>query len=1036
MRVRWFTSRKTRLQRALAIARYYGEVKRSGLFDADYYLAHHDDVKKSGLDPLRHYLVHGGFEGRNPCSWFFSDFYLYENRDVRESGVNPLVHFLRRGDQEGRRPNPCFDPKWYRTRNKGGVPDAINSLEHFIREGFAKDFQTCDPEEIDEILKTNDGEARRKGALEDALKKWREGIPYSKWIELFDTPSANRVANATQIKRFADESITFLIFLVLSPENESQVRVSLRSLFDQRYRNWEVVIVTNDRNRDAARMDELQDTRCSLASVEEAFAHITKLMSNPSGRTFCTALTAGDCLRAHTLLQVVHALESSPEAEVIYSDEDTRLKGGKRVNPVFKPDWDPLLFSSVDYLGSSAFVDVRLLDGITEKAFNEAVVPDISPSKSLIKSFLGIELTDLERRNVLHLAEILFHTTEASAYSRRMTRSVEWDIEQFKGLAAQLYGEGAQSVAPDSPLVSLVIPTKKNSHIFQACIRSILEKTVYPHFEIVIVDNDAEQETKEFLSRLRRNERCKIVVDEGPFNFSALINRGVENASGELVCLLNDDVEIDNPQWLDALVAFGKHTKVGAVGAVLRYPDETIQHGGVILGGLGIAAHSFVGCESADQSYMRLAAYPREVSAVTGACLLVEKEKYLSVGGLDEAHLKVNFNDIDLCLKLTERGLSNIVLPLSGLIHHESKSRGSPVASAEKAKQLNGEAECMRDRWQSSLQRDPFYNRNLSLRPILYQLSTSLDVQRDEEERASSWVEDDYRALEREPRLNIYKDESNEKRAYRASHLLAPPLQLKETPRGLSLIVLNKDAPDLIGPLVQSLVSQQPSFEADGLGFEILIGDTGSTDPETLTIYRNLPSFARLTNRMKYNFSACNNELEERASFDTALFLNNDIIFPPDEGVLKRAFEKLHTSGEGILGAVLLYPGGRIQHMGCHFLTNQDHWGLPFHPNTGKRPSEIQIPEENQFPAVTGAFLMIPRYLFRLCGRFDPDYQAECQDIALCLEAHRRGVKATCFNLGPIIHIENATRPKGEENWADRRRFLRKYGAYIQGAFL
>ena len=197
-----------------------------------------------------------------------------------------------------------------------------------------------------------------------------------------------------------------------------------------------------------------------------------------------------------------------------------------------------------------------------------------------------------------------------------------------------------------------------------------------------------------------------------------------------------------------------------------------------------------------------------------------------------------------------------------------------------------------------------------------------------------------------------------------------------------------------------------------------------------------MPKFGRVIKNLEYNFSRCNNHLETLASFDSILFLNNDIIFSEDPAVLKRAYERLReTENVGILGSVLLYPNHRVQHMGCDFLKEPDLWGLPFHINAGQLPSTIGIPQESYYPGVTGAFLMIRRSLFRLCGGFDEQYETECQDIALCLEAQRRGFRTICIDLGALVHIENGTRPKGEENLRDRRRFLRKFGRYLEEAF-
>jgi GT2 family glycosyltransferase len=247
------------------------------------------------------------------------------------------------------------------------------------------------------------------------------------------------------------------------------------------------------------------------------------------------------------------------------------------------------------------------------------------------------------------------------------------------------------------------------------------------------------------------------------------------------------------------------------------------------------------------------------------------------------------------------------------------------------------------------------------------------------------------------------------------------------------VLVLNRDAPDLIVPLVAQLTAQRAAFASQGLGFELLIGDTGSTHPDVLALYANLPAGTTVVGGMRYNFSRCNNALEMAAAFDTVLFLNNDVILPADGETLLRGYRALATTpGLGVLGSVLFYPDGSIQHMGCELLDTPQLWGLPYHVNTRTRIPAASLPRLATYPGVTGAFLMIRRRLFRQLGCFDPLYAAECQDIALCLEARRLGFGTACADLGPIVHIENATRPKGEENWSDRQRFLRKYGALIR----
>ncbi len=1015
-----------KLRNSVALARYYSAVKHSGLFDAEYYQAENEDVRRKGVDPLRHYLCRGALEGRNPCKFFLSEFYLTENPDVATHNVNPLVHFIRRGDQEGRRPHPFFDPVWYRKHNPHSTSNGVTTLAHYIKEGRAKNLRTCNPKEIKEYLSPSEQTEAWSDMLTSALAAWKVGAPYSKWIARFDTLTPERIAALKQESTASHHSVRFSILIFARAQDAEALATTIRALRTQIHEEWRALVIPLDSGKECVDHEELNDPRCSTATFEGAMRALQEAVTESRTRVFCGLLQPGEQLREHALLRVADTIAARSNLEVIYSDEDTALPNGSRAVPVFKPDWDPLLFSCIDYLGSPTFVDITRLSLQAPGA--------TAPLKSITQIF-NIRPESLDRTNVFHIPAILLHTTESSSYQNKITSSVATSLETLRNHAASIYNAPSARSTGELPLVSILIPTKKNKPLLELCINSIVSKTKYPRYEIIVIDNDANKETKKYLKDLQKDPRFRVLEYPGAFNYSALNNAAADIARGELLCLLNDDVEIGCDEWLDTLVAFGQQPNVGAVGSLLLYPDGTIQHGGVVVGGLGLAAHSFVGCPSPEQSYMGLAKYPREVSAATAACLLIKKSKYRSVGGLDEKHLAINFNDIDLCLKLREKGLANIILPLPGMIHHESKSRGTPSAKKESGIRLNQEAQWMRARWSYQLRHDPRYNKNLSISPSLYQLSSSIEP---DKYMAVSYCDlvEGYSSLGRDVRLDIYRDLSNQDRVEQASRLVEAPSLPAGLRSGLSIIILNKDAPELIAPLAEQLILQREAFEKEGLGFEILIGDTGSTNSTTLELYDRLPDFARVVRGMKYNFSLCNNELERLASFDTVLFLNNDIIFPNDLGILRTAFDRLHSvSNVGILGGVLLYPNGRIQHMGCDFLKETAVWGLPYHVHVGALPSTITVPQQANYPSVTGAFLMISRPLFRSCGGFDPCYQAECQDIALCLEAHRRGFSSTCVNLGEIVHIENATRPKGEENFADRRRFLRKYGAYIQGAF-
>jgi GT2 family glycosyltransferase len=263
------------------------------------------------------------------------------------------------------------------------------------------------------------------------------------------------------------------------------------------------------------------------------------------------------------------------------------------------------------------------------------------------------------------------------------------------------------------PKVTIIIPTRDRVDLLRMCVESVLSRTTYPDFELLIVDNGSvEPATLEFLRNLPTG-RCRVVRDEAPFNFAALNNIAARCAAGEFLLLLNNDIEVLTPGWLEEMMRFGLQDGVGVVGARLWYPDGRLQHGGAILGIGGVAGHSHKYLQKGLPGYFGRAVLHQRVSAVTAACLLVRKSTYLAVGGLDEK-LQVAFNDIDFCLRVRDEGLHAVWTPYAEMVHHESASRGHET-TPEKRARFEGEVNLMKARWRDALLHDPAYSVNLSL---------------------------------------------------------------------------------------------------------------------------------------------------------------------------------------------------------------------------------------------------------------------------------------------------------------------------------
>jgi GT2 family glycosyltransferase len=264
-----------------------------------------------------------------------------------------------------------------------------------------------------------------------------------------------------------------------------------------------------------------------------------------------------------------------------------------------------------------------------------------------------------------------------------------------------------------APLVSVIVPTRDGAAMLEACAAGLLQRTDYPSLELLVVDNGSTApETFSLFDRLRQDPRVRILAAPGPFNYSALNNRAAAEARGEVLLLLNNDIEVIGPGWLREMVGLLLRPGTGAVGAKLLYPDGTLQHGGVVIGQGGVAGHYLPQAAPGATGHAGSLSLVREVSAATAACLALRREAFDAAGGLDARALAVAFNDVDLCLRIREAGWRILWTPLAELFHHESATRGGDVTGA-KARRFAGEIAHMQRRWGEALRRDPFANPNL-----------------------------------------------------------------------------------------------------------------------------------------------------------------------------------------------------------------------------------------------------------------------------------------------------------------------------------
>lgn len=459
-------------------------------------------------------------------------------------------------------------------------------------------------------------------------------------------------------------------------------------------------------------MDESEPQRLerSIAAIEDQ-VYPDWILLRPSGDYFefdpeavnadyVLPVRAGDALSRTALFRLAEALQSDPDATILYGDQDELDHRGKRTRPWFKPKWNEEMFLAQDYISAATAIELRLAHRAAKgaKSVEELLLAATSQTKGPIVHipYVLCHVTPGKQRE--RLAAVDRHVTERggrSSIGPFGTIKVEWP------LPAKL------------PLVSVIVPTRDKFELLRPCVESVLARTEYSNFEILIIDNGSvEKRTCQYLASIAGSPRVRVITDERPYNFSALNNLAVREALGTYVCLLNNDTEIVTREWLTELMRYAVRPDVGAVGAKLLYEDGSIQHAGVVIGIGEAAGHAHRFLPGDQPGYFHQPHIAQYVSAVTGACLVVDKAKFEAVGGLDEAALAVAFNDVDLCLKLEAAGWRNVYVPHAVLLHHESRSRGKDN-SRKNVERYRRELTVLQERWGTKEYDDPLHNPNL-----------------------------------------------------------------------------------------------------------------------------------------------------------------------------------------------------------------------------------------------------------------------------------------------------------------------------------
>ncbi|WP_419655295.1 glycosyltransferase, family II [Desulfosarcina variabilis str. Montpellier] len=560
---------------------------------------------------------------------------------------------------------------------------------------------------------------------------------YQEWIRRYDTLSED------SRQRIKDRIGTFLKMpkiSVVMPVYDPSVQFlneAIESVRSQLYPNWELCIADDASKKEAVRkllaQHAKRDPRIKVY-YRKTNGHISVASNSAlklASGDYIALLDHDDILPEHALFMVAQAIIKNPELCLIYSDEDKITETGERCSPYFKSDFNKELFFAQNMISHLGVYRRDLIDSVGGFRSGFEGSQDWDLALRVIEQ--------IQPEKIAHIPHVLYHwraipgstalASDEKNYAAEAARKAVAEHLERCGINAEVVpapeapamNRVRLAVPKPEPLVSIIIPTKDCSDLLSTCLNSIFNKTTYPAWEIIIVDNGSQEpETKKLLENFQQ-KGVTVVYDGAPFNYPRLNNNAVRIANGDLICLLNNDIEIISDDWLEEMVSFAVQPEIGCVGARLWYPDGRLQHGGVLLGVGGVANHAHYQQPRGAVGYFGRAVLHQSFSAVTAACMMVRRKLYNELNGLDE-NLGVAFNDIDFCLRVRQAGYRNVWTPYAELYHHESASRSYDV-SDEKQVRLNKETDYMRKKWADIIDDDPYYNINLTLENLDFGLA-------------------------------------------------------------------------------------------------------------------------------------------------------------------------------------------------------------------------------------------------------------------------------------------------------------------------
>ena len=590
---------------------------------------------------------------------------------------------------------------------------------------------------------------KRYGSIKNLKKKIESKIIEKKAYKSYGTlslPDAEETAKQRAV--IFPRDITFSILVPLYNTPEKFLREMIESVIKQTYVKWELCLCdgsdaehsfVGDICREYMTKDEAEAASFGIKGSRIKYSKLEKNLGISGNTNECIKLATGDYIGLFDHDDLLHPCAlyeymkviCEQDADYVYCDETTF--SGESIDHMitlhFKPDFAPDNLRANNYICHFSVFSAELLE--KTGAFRSDY--DGSQDHDLI-----LRLTH-NAKKIVHVPMILYYWRSHAGSVASDINAKSYAIDAAKGaVASHLKDCGFDNFAIESsrafetifriryevigePKVSILIPNKDHIDDLRRCVESITDRSSYENYEIIVIENNStDPATFSYYETIEKHPQIKVVRYEGAFNYSAVNNFGAKSASGDYLVLLNNDTEVISRSWMEELLMYAQREDVAAVGCMLYYPDYTIQHAGVVLG-LGAhrtAGHSHYGMAKENLGYMGRLCYAQNVSAVTGACLMVSRALYNEVGGLDEK-FTVALNDVDFCLRLRKKGYLNVFTPFAELFHYESASRGTDVtdaASKENAERYNRECDLFRERWKAELEAgDPYFNPNFSL---------------------------------------------------------------------------------------------------------------------------------------------------------------------------------------------------------------------------------------------------------------------------------------------------------------------------------